>query len=57
MGHFAVIIASEVLIVPAGQMGCFGESPAQIAIAVFTVAMSFALAVRKAIGGYTAGGV
>jgi hypothetical protein len=29
LGHFAVIIASEVLIVPAGQMGCFDESPAQ----------------------------
>jgi len=36
-------------------MGSLGEGPAQIAIAVFTVAMSLAFTVRKAIGRYTAG--
>jgi hypothetical protein len=44
--HFAVIVTSEVLIVSTGQMGSFGEGPAQIAIAVFTVAMALAFAVR-----------
>ena len=44
--HFAVIVTSETLIVPTGQMGSFGEGPAQIAIAVFAVAMALAFAVR-----------
>ena len=46
LGHFAVIIASEMLIVSTGQMSSLGEGPAQISIAVFAVAMSFAFAVR-----------
>ena len=44
--HFAVIVTSEVLIVSTGQMGSFGEGPAQIAIAIFAVAMALAFAVR-----------
>ncbi len=45
LGHFAVVIASEMLVVSSGQMGGFGEGPAQVAIAVFTVAMALSFAV------------
>jgi len=44
--QFAVIVTSEVLIISTTQMGGLGESPAQIAIAIFTVAMALAFAVR-----------
>ena len=46
LSHFAVIIASKIFIVSTGQMGGLGKSPAQVAIAVFTVAMALAFAVR-----------
>ena len=44
--QFAVIVTSEVLIISTTQMGGLGEGPAQIAIAIFTVAMALAFAVR-----------
>ena len=46
LSYFAVIIASEMLIVSTGQMSSLSKGPAQIAIAVFTVAMALSFAVR-----------
>ena len=43
--QFAVIVASEMIIISTTQMGGLGEGPAQITIAVFTVAMALAFAV------------
>ena len=46
LSDFTDILASEMLVVSTRQMRSLGEGPAQIAIAVFTVAMALAFAVR-----------
>ena len=43
--NLAIIIASKLLTVPTGQMGCFHECPAQIPVAIFAIAMTFAFTV------------
>jgi hypothetical protein len=53
LSHFSVIIASELFMVSSGQVGGLGEGPAQIAIAVFKVAMALDFAVREPLGRYT----
>ena len=42
--NLAIIIASKLLTVSAGQMGGFHECPAKIPITIFAIAMTFAFA-------------
>ena len=45
LSSFPVIVSSESFIVSAAQMNSFGESPTQIPITVFTVALPFTFAI------------
>ena len=47
LGNFPVIVAAEALILSACQMGSFGKCPAQIPVAIFTVAVAFAFTIGK----------
>ena len=53
LSNFPVIISSESFVVSATQMDSFGECPAQIPIAVFTVALPFAFAIGQSPGRHT----
>ncbi len=52
--NLAIIVASKLLTVSAGQMGGFDECPAKIPVTIFAIAMTFAFAVWQALGRYTA---
>jgi hypothetical protein len=45
LGNLAIIVASKLLTVSAGQMGGFDECPAKIAVTIFAIAMTFAFAI------------
>ena len=45
LSNFAVIVSSELFIMPASQLSGFSECPTQVTIAVFTVAMPFAFTI------------
>ncbi len=49
----ALIVALYLLIIPYGKCGGFGESPAQVAIAIFPVTAAFFLAVAEVRTAYT----
>jgi len=53
LSNFSVIISSEPFIVSATQMGRFCKCPAQIPIAVITVAMPFIFTIEQSLGRYT----
>ena len=53
LGNLAVIVSSELFIMPAAYLSGFGQCPAQVAIAVFTVATAFAFTVGQPLRWYT----
>jgi len=53
LSNFSVIVPSESFVVSATQLGRFGKCPAQIPIAVFTVAIPFSFAIGESTGRYT----
>ena len=47
LGNLTVIVSSELLIMPAAQLSSLSECPAQVTIAVLTVAISFTFTVGQ----------
>jgi hypothetical protein len=45
LSNLAVIVSSELFIIPATQLSGFSECPTQVAIAIFTVTTPFAFTV------------
>jgi hypothetical protein len=50
LGDLAVIVSSELFIIPMTQLSGFSEGPTQVAIAIFTVATAFAFTVGQPLG-------
>ena len=49
LGGLSIIVASQSRIMPACKLSAFDKCPAQIFIAVFTVTLAFAFAIRESL--------
>ena len=50
LSDLAVIVSSELFIIPTAQLSGFSEGPTQVAIAVFTIAIPLAFTVGQPLG-------